>query len=217
MSKKYLDLKIMNERLANDKREAFSKHEVWCLLNYNKEAIVEEPLPIKYNTEKSIPLKYISDMLRHADRYDDIIHVLNNIMIRPQDDFPVHQYFSGGIVHETVPASKVLIEASKLEIALKHNIFIIDTLDNLGRVVKYRSDILLHNYAVCISHRTKMDDGKAGCKMEHIRTLLLLNHLIHYFDNITKDNIENLCDFYIPNGWESNKKNKEDNDNGKEE
>ena len=212
-NKKYLDLEVMNRRLANDKREAFSKHEVWCLLNYNKEAIVDKLSVEKMEKNKS--LKYVSDLLRNVNRYDDILYVLNNIMIMPQTYFPVHQYLSKGVIHKTVPAKEVIVEASKLQIALEYNIFIIDTLDNLGRCIKYRSDTLLHDYAIAISHRKYMNCGKTECKMEHIRTLLLLNHLIGYFNNITEENIDDLYDFYIPDGWEGIKK--EDTNNGKEE
>lgn len=38
---KYINLDKLNEILHNDKREAFSKHQVWLLLNYHPELIVE--------------------------------------------------------------------------------------------------------------------------------------------------------------------------------
>lgn len=38
---KYINLDKLNEILYNDKREAFSKHQVWLLLNYHKELVIE--------------------------------------------------------------------------------------------------------------------------------------------------------------------------------
>lgn len=38
---KFIDLDKLNDILHNDKREAFSKHQVWLLLNYHPELVVE--------------------------------------------------------------------------------------------------------------------------------------------------------------------------------
>ena len=38
---KFIDLDKLNDILYNDKREAFSKHQVWLLLNYHPELVVE--------------------------------------------------------------------------------------------------------------------------------------------------------------------------------
>lgn len=38
---KYINLDKLNEILFNDKREAFSKHQVWLLLNYHPELVIE--------------------------------------------------------------------------------------------------------------------------------------------------------------------------------
>ena len=37
----FIDLDKLNDILYNDKREAFSKHQVWLLLNYHPELVVE--------------------------------------------------------------------------------------------------------------------------------------------------------------------------------
>lgn len=38
---KFIDLDKLNDILYNDKRETFSKHQVWLLLNYHPELVVE--------------------------------------------------------------------------------------------------------------------------------------------------------------------------------
>ena len=38
---KYINLDKLNKVLSDDKREAFTKHQVWLLLNYHQELIVE--------------------------------------------------------------------------------------------------------------------------------------------------------------------------------
>lgn len=38
---KYINLDKLNKILYNDEREAFSKHQVWLLLNYHPELIIE--------------------------------------------------------------------------------------------------------------------------------------------------------------------------------
>ena len=38
---KYINLDKLNDILHNDTREAFSKHQVWLLLNYHPELIIE--------------------------------------------------------------------------------------------------------------------------------------------------------------------------------
>ena len=38
---KYINLDELNKILSNDTREAFSKHQVWLLLNYYPELVIE--------------------------------------------------------------------------------------------------------------------------------------------------------------------------------
>lgn len=38
---KYINLDKLNDILYGDKREAFTKHQVWLLLNYHPELVVE--------------------------------------------------------------------------------------------------------------------------------------------------------------------------------
>lgn len=38
---KYINLDKLNNILSNDKREALSKHQVWLLLNYHPELVIE--------------------------------------------------------------------------------------------------------------------------------------------------------------------------------
>lgn len=38
---KYINLDKLNDILNNDKREALSKHQVWLLLNYHPELVIE--------------------------------------------------------------------------------------------------------------------------------------------------------------------------------
>lgn len=38
---KYINLDELNKILSDDRREAFTKHQVWLLLNYHKELIIE--------------------------------------------------------------------------------------------------------------------------------------------------------------------------------
>lgn len=49
---KFIDLDKLNNILYNDKREAFSKHQVWLLLNYHPELVVEIGMNIT-NKEKA--------------------------------------------------------------------------------------------------------------------------------------------------------------------
>lgn len=48
---KYINLDKLNEILSNDKREAFSKHQVWLLLNYHPELVIE--ISIDKSNEKN--------------------------------------------------------------------------------------------------------------------------------------------------------------------
>ena len=50
---KFIDLDKLNDILYNDKREAFSKHQVWLLLNYHPELVVEIGMDIA-NEEKML-------------------------------------------------------------------------------------------------------------------------------------------------------------------
>lgn len=48
---KYINLDKLNDILYNDKREAFSKHQVWLLLNYHPELVIN--IDIDISNEKN--------------------------------------------------------------------------------------------------------------------------------------------------------------------
>lgn len=138
----------------------------------------------------------IKDILKEANRYEDIRNILNNIIETLDDDmtYPVDAHIDDREIKWKVDGQLLIKEASNL-------LYLIDTENincnnssddflNLLQYVRTKGDRLLHNYAIDISHRsTPCTD------MNEIRKWKILENLIH---NIGGEL------WIIPDGWKKN-------------
>lgn len=134
----------------------------------------------------------IKDVLKEAERYDEILNIIVNIASGDESSFPVNAYKSGENTKWRVDGALVRKEAIELlQLIFKNepntDVENDDRFFNLLQYVETESDTLLHNYAVSISHRRE-----PYIDMEIVRCWnILVNLLYNYYEN-TWD---------IPTGW----------------
>ena len=134
--------------------------------------------------------------LKNAGRYDEVANLLRMIAYTLKDEFyPIKPYAdeTGSTVWR-IPGSSVREEALRLLIYIEGNeedqVLIKGfNFHNLDHYVMTHSDMLLHNYAVSISHRKDPE-----IDLEDIRSWCVLGSLIDSFD-YPKD------EWIIPEGW----------------
>lgn len=133
--------------------------------------------------------------LKRANRYDDIIDLLNYLSLEiKNEDYPVDLYISNGKPHNYVSGIDIKREAKLLLDFLQLKIDeIISSEDELFELEKYvdtSKNILMINYTNALSHRIKPETD-----LDEIRILSILTNLINnVFDRNNKT-------WNIPEGW----------------
>lgn len=139
------------------------------------------------------------NVLKEANRYDEVINILNKIIKdnKKAGSVPVAVFIGeNGKAKCDVDGRLVAKEAKNLlvlidqEVQIKDN-KIFDLFSNLHKYVNSHTDDLLHNYAISISHTSS-----SIISMESIRPWLILDNLI---DNLVI--IEDISSWHIPEGW----------------
>lgn len=137
----------------------------------------------------------IKDILKEANRYDDVMGIIESIILNTESrSYPVDAYINdegetrwrvdGDLIkYEAVKLLKTISEGSEHETIGKDFM-------NLEQYVLSHSNMLLHNYAVSISHRKEPETD-----IDVIRVWEILDNLLI---NWSGDGID---DWYIPNGW----------------
>lgn len=135
----------------------------------------------------------IKQILTHAGRYNDTVNILENIIIENVNEYPVYMCVSNGKVTNFVSGVFVREEAAKLLLSINNDIKIsgYQPFPNLERYVITRTNDLLHNYAVALTH-----GAEPTTDIDIIRTWeILQNLIICYHDD----------DWNIPEGWKYKK------------
>lgn len=142
----------------------------------------------------------VKEELKAAGRYDQVMNILKSTIMSTQGNYPVDCYpDENGKASFDVDAMKVRVEASRLMIAIDDNTIKNMTFENFRNLWQYvhsNCDMLLHNYAVSVCHRTeppKIDIDKA-------RVWCILDNLIICLNPVEFDD-EDETDWTIPNGW----------------
>lgn len=139
----------------------------------------------------------IKEALKEANRYDEVINILNEIISKndhssravklfiDKEGKPSYHVDGKLVVQEAVDLLQLIDEETFTE---DENLF--NKFSNLWKYVNFQSDMLLHNYSVSISHRKKPETD-----MEIIRVWEILENLIICF------NIDDKASWKIPEGW----------------
>ena len=134
----------------------------------------------------------IEQILKEANRYDAIQQILKDIVADNQQTYPVDPFIDND--HKTkwrVDGDNVRKDAKELLRIIDNNEAINTDFLYLTQYVRTKSDALLHNYAVSISHR-----NEPKIDMEKIRCWEILDNLLTNCCNGQLDD-----DWYIPTGW----------------
>ena len=202
---KYINLDKINDILNNDEREAFSKNQIYNFLNSHDELVISvsdfESSDIETGEYKIIKnnLRYV---LKEAGRYDDICNILNDIISDDSfDSYTVDPYINDqGDTKRRVTRESLRSEGSEflklingdgyeyMNTPIFNNSF-----SNLCSYVKTKTNMLLHNYSVSISH------GIDPMDIEKIKPWQVLDYIIMQL-RIDKLRLDNDT-FYIPDGW----------------
>ena len=98
----------------------------------------------------------IKDILKEGNRYEDVTDILNNFLQTSEDSYPV-DCFAGedGKASYRVDGPKTRDEALKLleYIESEDQTDQTNNFNNLLRYIVSESDMMLHNYAISISHK----------------------------------------------------------------
>lgn len=141
--------------------------------------------------------KNIKNVLEEANRYEDVISIINHI-IKDYNalSYPVNPFIYKGSIKNSVDGKMVRKEASNILKSIEENEYDLKSDDflNLHRYVKSHANDLLHNFAVSISHRVD-----PIIDIDIIRSWMILDNLIDNLDII--NNYDNDHRWYIPKGW----------------
>lgn len=125
-------------------------------------------------------IRGIKHALIEANRYNDVIELLSKISGLDDGSYPVGLFIDDeGIAKCSISGSSISEEATRLLHIIGGTDFdyIINGFVNLGKYVESETNILLHNYAVAISHGRTPDTG-----MDTIRVWLVLDNLLACMD-----------------------------------
>lgn len=132
--------------------------------------------------------------LKKANRYEEVIAIINNIINDTISSYPLHMPYVDAtcmtvwrVDGETVRMqAKILLELINSDSDGNTS----DDFTELGAYVHSTCDILLHNYAVAISHKNAPE-----IDMDDIRPWEILDNLILCWGN------NHDAPWTIPNGW----------------
>lgn len=145
----------------------------------------------------------IKNTLIEANRYEDIINILNNIIkSTPDASIPVNAFVAEDGKTKWEVDGKIVVEEAKILLQLisgEDTSGIID-FKHLDQFVRTKTYTFLHNYAVAISHRKE-----SNIDIDVIRSWEILDNLIINFEDIKKGD-----EWHVPDGW---KKIESDRDN----
>lgn len=137
--------------------------------------------------------KTIKSILMEANRYDDVMSIIRDIIVDNQRSYPVNAFVKNNEIKWHVDGAHVRSEAHRLLYLICEDKCIgsDDDFVNLSSYVESRTDMFLHNYAISISHRNEPD-----VDMEYTRCWEILDNLLRCW-NIKDDEFE----WDIPDGW----------------
>lgn len=137
----------------------------------------------------------IKQILENANRFEDVSDAINHIIFTIDDrSYPVNPIIRDNSITNRVDGKSIKEEATEfLKLINNPSDSIEDTIEkyeNLLAYVESESDMMLHNYAISISHKREPHDD-----MELIRVLLIIKSLIWWLNN------DGDYEFDIPDGW----------------
>ena len=138
----------------------------------------------------------IRKILEDAGRYYDCFNILHNIINEFDEDtnYPCPHKDDNGERKERIKGKLIIDEASKLLPLIQSDQEVDRTkydFDNLRSYISFKTNIMLHNYAVDISHHNDPDDD-----METIMGFMVLENLLDCW-RISDDNFF----WTIPETW----------------
>lgn len=142
----------------------------------------------------------IKDVLVNANKYDDVINLVNHIINDTSPNYPVKLFRAHhGRYLMSLDGASVRTEAIMLLDILKADDSVLKTvceaqLDDLKRYVRDTCHMILYNYANQISHRKQPSIKETTA----IRTWNVLTNLFDQSDLWNEDDKEG---YYIPDGW----------------
>ncbi len=143
----------------------------------------------------------IKEKLQESGRYEQIMEIVAKIAVRNFGDVPVRLQYNS----EMKPVSRVKISDVRTGLNLwllligKEQVSggnVAETLFALEAYVSTELDMMLHNYANSISHRTEPEED-----MEEIRAWQVFLSSIHHLMNPWDPEYGTQTDFTIPKGW----------------
>ena len=141
-------------------------------------------------------IKEIKKVLKEAGRYEDTLRILGEIINtnKVPDDAPIASYYvnSDGELKCRVDGGLVRKEASALLNILIHEEDLDINVSHLDEYITSATDIMLHNYAISISHKKEPNND-----MEIIRSWLILYTMVWELNN-------GVALGSIPKGWKRN-------------
>jgi hypothetical protein len=158
------------------------------------------------NDTKKNELPSIKTALKEAGRYNQVLYILNSI-IHDEDlhtnSYPSNAYVTrGGQSSWRVNGYSVMFAAITLHHIISEDLRVDCTTEEfffLKQHVDSVCDMILHNYAIEISHR-----GSHTTSMDKIRGWLVLLDILQSYGFFMNDGCEETEDrvlFYIPDGW----------------
>lgn len=141
-------------------------------------------------------LDEVRSVIEEANRLDEIVDILEKIIADNRSSYPVKAFVDQhGITRWRVDGEDVRKEAAVLLGIIKGegNIETDEKFLNLLEYVTTHSDMLLHNYAIGITHRREPDVDMEECR----RYLIIENMIECWHINL----IGNPITYTIPDGW----------------
>lgn len=141
----------------------------------------------------------VKTILIEAGRYDQVMDILNKTTQLSDHSFPVNCYSDNGKASFRVDGSDVRNEAYNLIQGIETdaiNTMVVDDFENLFQYVHSHTDMLLHNYAVNVSH----GQSNPNPDMDNIRVWCILDNLIMC---LGIQNCDDGWDWDIPDGWKA--------------
>lgn len=145
----------------------------------------------------------IKETLLEAGKYDDVVNILTHIAINTSDDLQPIDAFVGDdgkavthvsgieVIHQALELLQLIKDGLKFEYFESPEMA--EKFETLQHFVESNTDMMLHNYAVNISHK-----AKPNIEMDQIRSWLILDNLLLNFGIEDEEH-----EWYIPEGWKS--------------
>ena len=136
----------------------------------------------------------IKRKLKKANRYDDVMEILKNITRLENIEYPVNAFVNDDDrISYHIPGHVIRSEANDLIRGIYNNFSVTDfggPFINLFRFVESKTNRLIHNYAVDITHRRVPNSNS----MNEIRSWLVLWNILIGIDTENRN-------WEVPKGW----------------